>query len=692
MGTAIGTTTIALNVFQNTSPILFNGNADVRSTTPSLSYVGASGSRNIFLTNSIGRYFEISGINTSNYNNIQLSFGQYKSTIASNGTELKIEISCDGINYSQLFFTPRTTGTGTAIWSLITTTGQIPSCNNLRIKFTQTSTLPQFRIDDVKLVGYSCGVTTSTWTGTWSSSPTGNSIVIDSNYNTSINGNFEACSLTINPSATLTIANDNWVKVQNNITNNGSLIVQNNGSLIQVNDNGINLGDITYERTPTGLNGYDYVYWSSPVLNQSLSTFYTTPSQGFKFEWNPLQTNANGSNGFWVSPTTTTFTNAKGYIIRASSSYSWTGSLTARFIGNPNNGVVTTTVKKVNEPTVTDDRWNLIGNPYPSSINAISFLTYNSNLDGYVALWKHSNEPNNTATQPYYQSYQYNYSNDYVIYNSLGSSSGLGTFNGYIASGQGFFVNLLPTAPPSSNVTFNNSMRSEIYNNSQFYRTTNEEKSRIWLDLVDPNNKPVRMLFGYVNGASIDRDRLYDALTTNSNTNNIYSFINNETFIIQGKHPFDINDQIRIGYKTTIAGIQHIAISNLDGLFANYDIFLEDTELNIIHDLKVSPYSFFSEIGVFNDRFKIKYINTPLDSNIFNQNNVCVYYSNKKIYLNTNTDIKDVILFDVSGRLLYYGNYNNNNVVIFDYFNSDILLIKIITLDGLVYTKKLITK
>ena len=76
MGTPTGTTPIATNVFQNASPITYSGTGDVRATSGSSGYNGASGSGNVFL-NTATEYFQIDGLNTAAYNtaDIQLSFG-----------------------------------------------------------------------------------------------------------------------------------------------------------------------------------------------------------------------------------------------------------------------------------------------------------------------------------------------------------------------------------------------------------------------------------------------------------------------------------------------------------------------------------------------------------------------------------------------------------------------------------------
>jgi hypothetical protein len=66
-----------------------------------------------------------------------------------------ISWASDGINYTNLTF-PNLTSSST--WVLRTATGNIPSCANLRLRFTSTGIISQFRIDDVKLTGTSIPV------------------------------------------------------------------------------------------------------------------------------------------------------------------------------------------------------------------------------------------------------------------------------------------------------------------------------------------------------------------------------------------------------------------------------------------------------------------------------------------------------------------------------------------------------
>lgn len=152
MGTPTGTIAINANVFQNSNPITFSGTADIRISTPSDTYVGASGNGCVFFGGTTpAKTFTIEGINSSNYSDIALSFGHQKGTNAGSN-ELTVSVSSDGTNWTPLTYT-RPTGAGTSNWTLITPTGTIPATNNLRIKFENPISNIGFRIDDVKLTG-----------------------------------------------------------------------------------------------------------------------------------------------------------------------------------------------------------------------------------------------------------------------------------------------------------------------------------------------------------------------------------------------------------------------------------------------------------------------------------------------------------------------------------------------------------
>ncbi len=139
----------------------YTGTADVRSTggpSGTNTYDGASGGSNVFFTGTAGRVMLIENINTSAYpaSDLILSFGQNQGAASTTpSTNLLVEVSTDGTTFTPLTYAR----TGTTAWQLINIGGGvIPSATNLRIRFTQNSTI-QYRIDDVKVRAVSASCT-----------------------------------------------------------------------------------------------------------------------------------------------------------------------------------------------------------------------------------------------------------------------------------------------------------------------------------------------------------------------------------------------------------------------------------------------------------------------------------------------------------------------------------------------------
>lgn len=585
-------------------------------------------------------------------------------------------------------------------------TSPILSQNIQKVRFTYfklpASSGGNISFDDVAFNCSTCSSST-TWNGSVWSNGTPNSsttAVINANYATP--GSIDACSILVNPGKTFTINASDYLKIQNNLIVNGNLNVNSSGSIVQVN-NTTNTGIITCNRTVTGLNGYDYIYWSSPVFSTSssgqlLDNIYISPVQGPKYKWNTTETNANSTQGAWDSASGDYMIPGKGYIVRSSSSYgSINNTVNAVFSGMPNNGDVTIPIYRGSLSGMNDNN-NLVGNPYPSPISIVNFISNNTNIDGNVSLWKHSNSPTSTVS-PFYQNFQYNYYNDYLTINGTGATNS-STTPYYIASGQGFFVSMSENpitdyASSSGTVKFTNSMRDKTYDNSIFYKTL-EEKGRIWLDLLDSNNVPNRTLIGYVDNATSDIDRMYDAEISFGTTNMIYSTLNTKPFIIQGKSlPFDVNDQVPLGINIITTGNYKIAIGEVDGLFKNsQSIYLQDTLLGIIFDLRQTPYSFYSESGIFNNRFVLRYTNNSLTSDNFssiNNNVVVATPSTNQISVQSSLEkINSLVVYDMLGREIVYKNNVSENLIIVTNITSknQVLFVKIKLENGQTITQK----
>ena len=179
MGTPTGTTTIAANTFQNSSTLTYSlgeqtNPADVRSTTTSTAYSGASGGGNVWFTTTSGAYgFSIESINASTFTSLNLQFGYYKNSASAHAT-----FSVDyynGTSWVTLANTSATlfneSATASAGWYLSKSIS-LPAASQisgLKIRFVKTGS-NGIRIDDVKLTGTAL--------------PAGKTVTFNSNYGT----------------------------------------------------------------------------------------------------------------------------------------------------------------------------------------------------------------------------------------------------------------------------------------------------------------------------------------------------------------------------------------------------------------------------------------------------------------------------------------------------------------------------
>ncbi|MFC5981151.1 T9SS sorting signal type C domain-containing protein, partial [Flavobacterium salmonis] len=365
------------------------------------------------------------------------------------------------------------------------------------------------------------------------------------------------------------------------------------------------------------------------------------------------------------------------------------------FKGVPNNGNITSS------QAVTAGKYYLIGNPYPSALDAREFLYSNANnnavLNGTIYFWTH-----NTGISPSGGKYVYS-SNDYASFNATGGTATTGANNaipsGYIAAGQSFMA----SAKANGIVEFDNSMRAGGADNAQFFKpgksskSTGFESHRLWLNMTNSGGAFKQTLIGYVEGATNSYDVNFDGETFDGNTYiDFYSVNTTNKLTIQGRAlPFTNTDLVPLGYRSTIAGDFTISIDKADGNLASQRVYLEDKQTGTINELTAGNYVFTTKAGTFNDRFVLRYSANTLGTGDFEvaDDAVWVKIANKTVSVNsTSENIDKVFIYDLSGKQLYVKKDVNNLQLLIENLPSaqQVLLVKVVLDNGYQTTKKVV--
>ena len=444
------------------------------------------------------------------------------------------------------------------------------------------------------------------------------------------------------------------------ITNNG-LTIENGGNLLSGTG-------FTYPYTPSGgnvsgnvkvkkvgdTNYGTYNYWSSPITNSTLQPIVTAGQMAGSamntYQYDPTTSTTNPQSGWINVPPSTLMIPGKGYIT--------TGAGSVTFNGPVNESTINFPISQG-----TNSNFNLVGNPYPSTLTTSGFLTTN----GLSALYLWDDD----------QSYGVDYQQgDYIVVGVLGTVTGSQTTPSATVTGvspcQSFFIE-----STNSSVTFNNTMRATTQ--STFFEDSTIQ--RFWLNVSNTNNSFRDMLIAFVEDATMERDTQYDAVPLNG-VNPTFDFWSKSTdnydLRIQAVPYITDNISIPLGFNSNTSVEHTISLGDIENIDPTILFILEDRTLNIFHSLRQSDYTFAlsgSELG--SERF-ILHIKRPviLAGNItnclgsggeitINGPSDWVYSFNGQI--GQLSDTTETILQDITGGVysvtLYNGSYMVNQSV-----------------------------
>lgn len=524
-----------------------------------------------------------------------------------------------------------------------------------------------------------------TWNGSFSTTPTlADGVTIST---AGSPGSFVCNTLVLD--ADITLTDGQTIEVVNGITGTGKIIMSSLASVVQ-RATGVSKPTIQLTKATRPLKKWDYSYIGSPIEENTLSqlnlakastatlagafdriTKYLPASSQFQY----INTTEKG-HGIAVR------VRDQAPLVDASTS----AVINYTFSGTANNGDITVPVTL---GTGLGSKYNIIANPYPSPIDADTFLTANTAVDGVLYIWKQSAA---FITGAYSQG-------DYMAYTRAGSTvaSGISStaFTGKIPSGQGFVV----AANSTSNVTFTNCMRSTL-NSAILNRTVNVTPiiDRYKLNITGSNNAFSQILISYLPEGTLAYDRMYDGETISGNGTQLYSILDNSTrkLTINARPSFETTDAVNLGVSKSGTTLENFTLSihEKEGVFASATpVFVHDLALNTYTDLTLSDYTFSSDAAVTNNRFEIVYQNAALNNPGFEEAKAIAYIKNGTLSIVASLGIQSIEIYDVTGRKVtsIKGDGSTSSTATFN-FSEGIYIAKIKMNNGATATKKLSNK
>ncbi|WP_082438606.1 LamG-like jellyroll fold domain-containing protein [Nonlabens sp. YIK11] len=504
---------------------------------------------------------------------------------------------------------------------------------------------------------------------------------------------------------TIKVQNDQALTINGFLQLNGTLDLENESQLIQTSGSELDpssTGKIERDQQGTG-NKYNYNYWSSPVsytgVNEINGGFDlsavmmdgTNPSVP-----KPLNfTNPNDSDGApatesqaatvsskWIHKyanlTSGTYANwqfvGNTGKLKAGEAYSMkgTGCSTDQnytFMGLPNNGPIELTANAGND--------YLVGNPYPSAMDAAQFIADNPLLDGTIYFWEHVGGESHSLA---------NYEGGYSMYNlsggtpnpTIGTSDALMNNDGkqaklpgrYIPVAQGFFV----VVKDDGAIKFNNAQRvfeKEASGNSVFvaapgsnynpslatYQQHADERTKIRIGFDSPNLIHRQLLLTIDPNATTGYDRGYDGLQFDDQMDDMAFWVKNERLSIQGIGIVDDAVELPLYVKLSDHGTIKIGLDHIENLDPDQPVFLKDAVTGELHNLREGKFeSPFLFRGQYKTRFSIIFHGKSTLSNetLDDQNNILVFtpQGTNAIHIKTpeNIQLDEVVLINMLGQ------------------------------------------
>jgi hypothetical protein len=208
-----------------------------------------------------------------------------------------------------------------------------------------------------------------------------------------------------------------------------------------------------------------------------------------------------------------------------------------------------------------------------------------------------------------------------------------------------------------------------------------------------------QILVAYMPETTLGYDRMYDAELNSVSPYRLYSLLDNTNIqlSINARNSFASTDIVKIGVDKSNTNSESfsIAIADKEGIFQSNDInvMLHDKLLNLYHNLANGSYNFTTNSIQLSNRFEVVYQEAALNNPDFESNNVVATINNDAIKIVASLTIKNVSIYDISGRLVTKIKGNNQTTSSSSFpFSEGIYIVKITFTNGTFATRKLAKK
>lgn len=424
------------------------------------------------------------------------------------------------------------------------------------------------------------------------------------------------------------INNERGLWITSDASGTGSF--KDNGSTVTYTNGGTTL--VERYLTNTG-GGNQWHLVSSPISDGLSGIFlsdylmkYTEPLHSYEY----------------IVPTNVVLDPMKGFA-------TWVNSTSTKYFnGAQNVNSKSISVSRTYNGSTSDyDGWNLVGNPFPCSVDLSAVTASWVNVEATAWFWDPA-------------------AGNYKVY----PSGGGGTHTQYAPPMQGFFVHCndasaTPSTPGSGTVAI--TIASRVHNSETFLKEEEYIPDHLTMEVSGTTSSYSDILSLYFNpDRTIDYEPGYDALKYSGQEEapQIYTISGNEKLTVHALSFYTQNIVIPMGFSVGVDGEYTLNAGNLDSFDENISVKLEDLKLQKIQDLKVNPvYDLTYHTGDDPNRFLLHFGNPYLGSDgVTVKDPVSVFAFDDAVYVrfgNPQSVSGSIVIYDLLGRKVYQNKLQN---------------------------------